>query len=208
MYNSPPSYWQNACRHLIDNDTILAKIIKPNLDITLTKSQNAYHTLFKAIIGQQISVKAADSIWQKMHTNLEIKSSSVAKLDVDTLKKFGLTTPKANYMLNLARHFEEYKCNDDEFWQDKSYDEIYENLIQIKGIGKWSIQMFAIFYINSQDILPTGDIGLQNALVKLYNLNKKPNELQMHKIAKAWQPYRTVATWFLWRNIDEQVVAY
>ena len=206
--NIKPLYWQEAKAHLSSKDKEMKRIIKNNSDSFLTKSDDSFKTLTKSIIGQQISTVVANNIWQKLQNELVIKSDTFASMRIDSLKKFGLSKQKSNYLINIANHFQKFSCNKKNYWDKKNYQEIYKELINIKGIGPWTIEMFAIFYLNNPDIIPLADIGLQKAVQKIYNAGEKLSKEQIIKISEKWYPYRTVATWFLWRTIDNNIVSY
>jgi DNA-3-methyladenine glycosylase II len=200
-----PSYWQQAIAHLSFKDTVLAQLINLYPDTTLTNLGNPFHTLMRAVVGQQISVKAADAIWQRLE--LEIKIIVPCQFLVtaqDKLRQCGLSRQKITYITEIARAFEE-KILTPELWYEMSDREIIEQLVSIKGIGIWTAQMFLIFHLHRPDILPLSDLGLINAIKIHYgNLHKS----EMLALAQKWQPYRTVATCYLWRSIDPVTVQY
>ncbi len=203
------SYWQDAIKYLSIQDDKLALIIKQFPNLVLEGRDNAFITLIRAIIGQQISVKAADSVWIKLNQNIKpLNQKTVLKYDIDKLKTFGLSKQKAQYIHNTANYFISNNINK-RYWQNYSYKDISNNLITIKGIGSWTIEMFAIFYLLEPDIFPIKDLGLVRAINNIYApKNHKLSNKQIIQIAKKWQPFRTVATWFLWRSIDTDIVIY
>ena len=208
--NKNPPYWQDALKHLKNKDKTLARLITHFKDITLMSKSNAFETLVRIIVGQQISLKAADSVWQKITMEFKILNyEKVLKSDVERLRKCGLSQQKANYLRNISTYFAKNNITSEAYWRVYSFAHIEKELLAIKGIGNWSVQMFAIFYLLEPDIFPLSDLGLVRAMNNLYA--KKGNKLEaeaLQKIAKNWQPYRSVATWFLWRSIDNDVVLY
>jgi DNA-3-methyladenine glycosylase II len=203
-----PPYWPLAKEYLSKQDKILKKVIDNYTTQHLVASDDAFITLARSIVGQQISVKAAESIWQRVANFLpEFCAANVIIADADKLKELGLSRQKILYLKNIAQAF----LIDSNFWQDitsKHNDELIEKLVAIKGIGRWTAEMFLIFHMNRPNILPLQDVGLIKSIEKLYNNNGKLNKSQIIEIAKAWHPYCTVATWYLWRSLTPQIVAY
>jgi len=209
-----PIYWNGAIRKLGTSDPILKKIIEQNQDKVLTTRRNAFDTLIKAIIGQQISVKAAESVYNKLVDRIgpKINPEILQSLERDTLKQVGLSRQKVDYILNISEFFiQNPDLVSDEYLQMASISDITNNFIKIKGIGSWTVEMFLIFYAMKPDILPLKDIGLLNAIKNIYDLHQLSKEDQLEKIVEIsdhWRPYRTVATWYLWLFIDDEVVEY
>ena len=209
-----PIYWNDAIRKLGASDPILKKIIEQNQDKVLTTRKNAFDTLIKAIIGQQISVKAAESVYNKLVDRIgpKVNPEILQSLERDTLKQVGLSRQKVDYILNISEFFiQNLDLVSDEYLQMASISDITNNFIKIKGIGSWTVEMFLIFYAMKPDILPLKDIGLLNAIKNIYDLHQLSKEDQLEKIVEIsdhWRPYRTVATWYLWLFIDDEVVEY
>lgn len=209
-----PIYWNDAIRKLGTSDPILKKIIEQNQDKVLTTRRNAFDTLIKAIIGQQISVKAAESVYNKLVDRIgpKVNPEILQSLERDTLKQVGLSRQKVDYILNISEFFiQNPDLVSDEYLQMASISDITNNFIKIKGIGSWTVEMFLIFYAMKPDILPLKDIGLLNAIKNIYDLHQLSKEDQLEKIVEIsdhWRPYRTVATWYLWLFIDDEVVEY
>lgn len=204
-----PHYWQQAIADLSLKDPKIKKIIELNSKLELTSRGDAYQTLARAVVGQQISVKAADSIWKKL-TNYVSKTTpeKIVKYSVEELKKTGLSLQKATYLQNIAFYFKENKINSENYWKNKNYEEISKELIQIKGVGNWTIEMFGIFFLLEPDIFPSKDLGLINAINLLYGGKEKLKIEKILKLSEIWKPWRTVATCFLWRSIDSSIVSY
>mgnify|MGYP001261848976 FL=1 len=209
-----PIYWNDAIRKLGASDPILKKIIEKNQDKVLTTRRNAFDTLIKAIIGQQISVKAAESVYNKLVDRIGPKVSPkiVQSCQRETLKQVGLSRQKVDYILNISEFFiQNPDLVSDEYLEIASIADITNNFIKIKGIGNRKVEKILIFYTMKHDILPLKDIGLLNAIKNVYDLRQLSKEDQLEKIVEisdCWRPYRTVATWYLWLFIDDELVEY
>ncbi len=209
-----PNYWSDAISHLSKVDSILCEIIKKNQHQILISKNNPFNTLIKSIIGQQISVKAAQSIYGRLLELIEddVSPSKITAINKKDLGRIGLSRQKIEYINNISEHFiNNPKNTSNSYFLSSSKDEIYNNLINIKGIGEWTIEMFFIFNMTLPDILPLKDIGLINAIKKaynLFNLDKKTQYESILNISDKWRPYRTVATWYLWQMIDDELVEY
>lgn len=203
-----PKYWQDAIIHLKQCDKKLGSIIDNYHGEYLISRTDAFHTLARAIVGQQISVKAADSVWKKLHNNFEvITPKHVINLSYEQLKLCGLSAKKIEYLQDLANKMFNGELNIN-ILHDYSDEEIIKELIKLRGIGVWTAEMFMIFYLLRPDILPLADIGLQKAIEKHYANGQKLKKDDYIDIARIWQPYRSVATWFLWRSLDPVLVEY
>ncbi len=199
-------YWKQACKELSKTDPIMAGIINTYKGELLKTRGNAFYTLTRSIVGQQISVKAADSVWAKLESNLDkITPEHVLKAKDTLLRASGLSQQKMAYMRNLAEFFQAHPRPS---WQHKTDDEIIKELITIKGIGRWTIEMFLIFHLMRPDVFPIKDIGLQKGIVKHYAGGKAMPLEKMEKLAQRWKPWRSVATWYLWRSLDPVPVEY
>lgn len=209
-----PDYWSDAISHLSKVDYILCDIIKKNQHQILISKNNPFNTLIKSILGQQISVKAAQSIYGRLLELVEndISPSKITAINKEDLRRIGLSRQKIEYINNISDHFINNPRNtSNSYFLSSSKDEIYNNLINIKGVGEWTIEMFFIFYMTLPDIMPFKDIGLINAIKKAYNLvnlDKKTEYESILNISDKWRPYRTVATWYLWQMIDDELVEY
>jgi DNA-3-methyladenine glycosylase II len=177
-------------------------------DVSLTHSGNPFYTLVRSIVGQQISVKAAESVWGRLELLLsEVTPQVYLKLAEDSLRNCGLSRQKIGYIRNIAEALENGILTPDQ-WSNMSDQEVSQQLIKVKGIGQWTAQMFLIFYLHRQDIFPLADLGLVNAIQKLYGQEKSLDRVEMIELSARWQPFRTVATWYLWRSLDPVVVQY
>ena len=203
-----PAYWQKATDYLATKDQIIASIIASYPNEVMTNNQNPFSTLVKAIVGQQISIKAAATICQRLEAligNFSTEHYLLAK--EDDLRQCGLSRPKIRYITNVANALESGKLTP-ATWSSMGDDEITKQLMSISGIGTWTAQMFLIFHLHRADILPLGDIGLINAIKLHYGSGQDLSKSEIKKLAQVWQPYRTVATWYLWRSLDPIPVQY
>ena len=205
-----PEYWQESIDYLSNIDAILRELINKYSQSTLTTHGDALETLMRSIVGQQISVKAAASVWQKIIDLLdEIKPDNVLLAGFENLRSCGLSKQKTQYILNIAEHFKSHNINDESYWNDRELSNIYDELITIKGIGPWTAEMFGMFYLLERDIFPLKDLGILKAINQLYCVDGIPLQIdQVVAISDRWKPYRTVASWYLWRSIDNEVVLY
>lgn len=202
-----PDYWNKAIQHLGKADPVLAAIIARYKGETLASRGSAFFSLARAVVGQQISVKAADSVWRKLEAGLggEVLPERILEMDTPALRSFGLSGQKAIYLQELSQFFITRKTI---HWHRKDDEEVIADLISIKGIGKWSAEMFLIFHLMRPDVFPIADLGLRKAIEKHFGNGKPMTPKAMQKLAEAWQPYRSVATWYLWRSLDPVPVEY
>jgi DNA-3-methyladenine glycosylase II len=203
-----PHYWKEATRELSACDPVLRKLVAQSKGLTLRSRGDAFNTLARSIVGQQISVKAAQSVWNKLIAAVpEMRPDIVRGHDADTLRACGLSRGKVVYLHDLAHHFVEGKLSVAR-WPHMSDDELITELTQVRGIGRWTAEMFLIFYMTRPDVLPLDDIGVQRAMSLHYNKGKPLTSKKMTAIAKRWQPWRSVATWYMWRSLDPVPVEY
>ncbi len=199
------NYWQDGLNHL-KQDKIMANLINKFASLRLSSGNDAFITLTRSVVGQQISTTAAASIWQRLEQNIgHISPKKTLDFELIKLKNMGLSQQKAQYLHNIAHHFTKHNISEN-YWLGRSYEDIYQELITIAGIGNWTLEMFAIFYLLEPDIFPIKDLGLIKAIHNQYSPNKKLSRDDILALAQKWQPYRTVATWYLWRSIDSKVV--
>ena len=207
--NKPPKYWYKAKKVLCNRDPILKKIIRKYNSGHLTTRNKPFFSLCRTIIGQQISTKAADSIWLKFEKKCKRKilPQVVIKLKSSSLKKAGLSRQKVTYLKNIAKSFKNKTFNITVL-KKMNDEKAIEYITQLKGLGIWSAQMFLMFNLNRPDIFPTKDIGLLRAISKNYKVSYPPSEKFLKKISKLHSGYRTVFTWYMWRSIDPVDVEY
>lgn len=204
-----PEYWDDALVQLVKRDRILKKIIPRFPDIWLTTRGNPFITLARSICGQQISVKAAESVWQRvlLECGKRPTPASVQKAGLERLRAAGLSARKAEYILDLSTHFSD-KLVQPAKWARMPDEEIIEELTAIRGIGRWTAEMFLIFNLQRPDVLPLDDVGLLNAISLHYFSGEPVSRFEAREVAQGWQPFRTVATWYLWRSLDPVPVEY
>ena len=209
-----PHYWDAAIETLGANDGVMERLIRAYPDVHMTRRGDAFTTLARAIVGQQISVKAAQTIWNRLVVAtrgggepVTLSASRVGRTRAATLRKVGLSERKGEYLRDLARHFVSGRL-DPAAWPAMDDEALIAALTDVKGIGRWTAEMFLMFHELRADILPVADIGLQNAMAQHYFDGVRPIVAQMRAHAKIWQPYRSVATWYLWRSLDPIPVEY
>ncbi len=203
-----PRYWRQATRELSERDAVIRKIASQSPGLALRSRGDAFSTLARSIVGQQISVKAAASVWQKFAAAVPaIRPEIVHAHDIEALRACGLSRSKVLYLQDLARHFVESRLEVGR-WKRMSDDELISDLTQVHGIGRWTAEMFLMFYMMRPDVLPVDDIGLQRAMSLHYNRGRPLTKLKMNSIAKRWLPWRSVATWYMWRSLDPVPVEY
>lgn len=203
-----PLYWTQATQELAACDKVMRQLIRQFEDATLTSRGCAFTTLARSIVGQQISVKAAESVWQKIIRAIpDMTSHTIAAAEQDLLRTCGLSARKITYLQDLSRHFIEGTLNETS-WIDRDDETIIKQLTEVKGIGRWTAEIFLIFHLQRPDVLPLDDIGLQRAISQHYYDKEPVDKKTMLELAKIWQPWRSVATWYLWRSLDPLPVEY
>ena len=204
----PAPYWEEARHALAAADPVLGKVIELAGDSILRPRHDPFFSLSRSIVGQQISVKAAESVWQKMLAHVgEITPKAIAGENEDSLRECGLSRPKARYILSLAEHFIDGSLQQEQ-WSEMDDEAVIERLVQVKGIGRWTAEMFLIFHLLRPDVLPVDDIGIQKAIGNHFNGGVRPGPREMVAIAEPWRPWRSVASWYLWRSLDAIPVEY
>ena len=203
-----PKYWNKGKQYLSNKDKVLKKLIQNYKNEYLDLNSNYFHSLINSIIGQQISVSAADSMKTKFFKlKRNITPQTVSKLRTTDLRKCGLSRQKILYIRNISKFFLQNK-NFIKNINKYSEEEIYNNLIEIKGVGNWTIHMFLMFSYGSSNIFPTGDLGFLKAISKLYKVQLPISERKLKLLYKKWSPYSSQATWYLWRSLDPIPVNY
>lgn len=200
--------WERACRELAQRDSVLGQVIQEAGKGKLVCRNDPFQTLARSIIGQQISVKAADSIWRRFQEACpDCSPLAVALADFSLLGACGLSKRKIGYLRDLAFHFLERKIRFGH-WHVMSDEEIIADLTQVRGVGRWTAEMFLIFSLGRPDVLPQNDIGLQKGISRFYFSGKPVSGKDIRTIAENWKPWRTVATWYLWRSLIPLPVEY
>jgi DNA-3-methyladenine glycosylase II len=204
-----PNYWDRAKRALSRKDGVMKEIMRSRRGVHLVRRGEPFLTLARAICGQQISVKAAQSVWDRVCICLDqkITPEAVIAKDRKVLRACGLSDRKTEYIADLAQHFADGSIHVHR-WPQMPDEEIIAELVEVRGIGRWTAEMFLIFNLLRPDVLPLDDLGLQKAIRLLY-FRKRPVSLRtMRKLGESWRPWRSVATWYLWRSLDPVPVEY
>jgi len=197
-----PEYWDKAKRSLARRDPVLAQIMRAHPRVHLVPRGAPFHTLARAIVGQQISVAAAQSVWNKFSgVALEIIPEKILQLKPTQLRACGLSERKCEYIADLARRFADGQVHEHR-WPQMSDEEIIDDLTQVRGIGRWTAEMFLIFNLLRPDVFPLGDLGLQKGLRVAYHGGRRVSLKTMRTRGETLRPWRSVATWYLWRSLD------
>ena len=203
-----PEYWDDACRQLAKRCKVMRRLIKAYPEADLQSRGNAFSTLARAIVGQQISVKAAQSIWNRVVLAAgKISPPILLALRVEELRACGLSGSKVAYIKDLARHFDDQLVNPRR-WSRMSDDELINDLVRVKGIGRWSAEMFLIFYMLRPNVFPVDDIGIIRAIEKHFHDGERLSKAEVLAYRQRWAPWNTVASWYLWRSLDPIPVVY
>ena len=205
---STPAYWAEACKHLVKKDRVMKRLIPQFGDACLQSRGDAFVTLARSIVGQQISVKAAQSVWDKFALlPRKITPANVLKLKVDDMRSAGLSARKIEYLVDLSLHFDSGALHVAK-WADMEDEVIIEELVAIRGIGRWTAEMFLIFHLMRPNVLPLDDVGLINGISHNYFSGEAVSRSEVREVAAAWSPYCSVATWYIWRSLDPLPVEY
>ena len=197
-----PRYWTRATAELAARDPLMKQLINQHRTLTVGSRGDAFQTLARAIVGQQISVKAAQSVWERFAAaHSEVTPAAIVASSIDALRGCGLSGQKAGYILDLAAHFHDGRLRPDE-WKRMKDEDLVAVLVQVKCIGRWTAEMFLIFNLARPNVFPVGDLGVVNAIAKHYNRGRKPTLARMQKLGASWAPWRSVATWYLWRSLE------
>jgi DNA-3-methyladenine glycosylase II len=207
-----PEYWDDACRHLSRRDRVMKKLIPQFGEARLQSRGDAFTTLARSIVGQQISVKAAQSVWERFAgvvggPSHRIAPPAVLALDGSHMRDAGLSARKAEYLVDLAQHFESGQVHVRQ-WQQMDDEAIIEELVAIRGIGRWTAEMFLIFHLMRPNVLPLDDLGLLKGISMHYFSGEPVSRAEARELGDAWAPFRSVATWYLWRSLDPLPVDY
>jgi DNA-3-methyladenine glycosylase II len=205
---APPDYWQQACAELAAADPVMAALIARYPDAVLGNRGDPFQTLARAIVGQQISVKAADSVWARLAAYAQtVSPEHIVTLEPEALAACGLSRRKAGYLHDLAGHFVDGRVEPAR-WVALDDAAVIAGLTDVRGIGRWTAEMFLIFSLRRPDVWPVDDIGLQKAVALHYLNDARPTPEALRRHGERHAPWRTVATWYLWRSLDPQVVQY
>lgn len=203
-----PHCWDDARRHLVRKDRVMKRLIPQFGDARLQTGGDAFTTLARSIIGQQISVKSAQTVWERF-TALpsSVTPADILKLKVDDMRAAGLSARKVEYIVDLALHFDAGAVHV-AAWESMADESIIEELVAIRGIGRWTAEMFLIFHLLRPNVLPLDDVELISGISKNYFSGDPVSRSEAREVAAAWAPYRSVATWYIWRSLEPLPVAF
>jgi DNA-3-methyladenine glycosylase II len=209
---STPAYWDDACRHLSRRDRVMKKLIPRFGDACLCSRGDAFTTLARSIVGQQISVKAAQAVWDRFALAVGGAGTRLLPLDVQALavpkmREAGLSARKTEYLLDLARHFGDGTAQIGA-WPAMDDEAIITELVSIRGIGRWTAEMFLIFHLMRPNVMPLDDLGLIKGISLNYFSGEPVSRAEAREVGEAWAPFRSVATWYIWRSLDPLPVEY
>ncbi len=205
-----PPFWDEACKHLSKRDRVMRKLIAEHGEARLYSRRDPFTTLARSIVGQQISIKSAQSVWERLlgvmgygpqDSRNPLSVTAVMSLSVEQLRGAGLSARKVEYLQDLAKHFHEGTVHVAQ-WESWDDEAIIEELVDIRGIGRWTAEMFLIFHLMRPNVLPLDDLGLLKGISQNYFSGEPVSRAEARDIAEAWAPYRTVGTWYLWRSLD------
>jgi len=202
-----PAYWDDACKHLARRDRVMKKLIPRFGEARLRSSGDAFTTLARSIVAQQISVKAAQAAWTRLTQAVDGASThgllpaAVLSRESIQLRATGLSVRKVDYLQDLARHFDDGAVHVTQ-WHDMDDEAIIEELVAIRGIGRWTAEMFLIFHLLRPNVLPLDDAGLLRGISENYFSGEPVSRAEARELGEGWSPFRSVATWYLWRSLD------
>lgn len=207
-----PDYWLAGMRHLHERDAVLAGFMQQYSVPRLKLKKHAFTTLARAIAGQQISVEAADAVWRRVYAaaggrRATIRPAPVLQLSQNALRSCGLSERKAEYIRHLAERFARREISASRLARLADHD-VKRQLTGLRGIGPWTADMYLIFHLWRPDVLPLGDIGLIRAIERNYCAGRRASGRRLSELRRRWQPYSTVAVWYLWRSLDPYPVEY
>jgi DNA-3-methyladenine glycosylase II len=202
-----PAYWDEACRHLARRDRVMKKLIPKFGDARLQSNGDAFTTLARSIVGQQVSTKSAQSVWARLVALLDavhddpLDPRHVQALSTTALRGVGLSVRKVEYLNDLARHFDDGTVHVAQ-WHGMDDEAIIDELVAIRGIGRWTAEMFLIFHLLRPNVLPLDDPNLLRGISENYFSGEPVSRAEARELGEGWSPYRSVATWYLWRSLD------
>ena len=203
-----PAYWEDACGHLMAQDRVMKGLIPKFGTACLETRGDAFITLARSIVGQQISVKAAQTVWDRFALlPTRMTPANILKLKVDDMRAAGLSARKVEYLVDLSLHFDNRLLHFKD-WGAMDDEAVIAELVAIRGIGRWTAEMFLIFHLMRPNVLPLDDVGLINGISKCYFSGEAVSRSDAREVAVAWAPYCSVATWYIWRSLDPLPVNY
>ncbi len=209
---TPPAYWEDACKHLAKRDRVMRKLIPQCAGSHLRGRGDAFTTLARSIVGQQISVKAAQTVWDRFVASVpgggeHVRPAAVLKLKPPDMRAAGLSARKVEYLNDLARHFAAGSAHEQQ-WADMDDEAIIDELVAIRGIGRWTAEMFLMFHLARPNVLPLDDAGLIKGISVNYFSGEPVSRAEAREVGEAWAPFRSVATWYIWRSLYPVPVDY
>ena len=203
-----PGYWDDACKHLTRKDRVMKRLIAQSDGACLQTRGDAFTTLARSIVGQQISVRAAQTVWDRFALlPRKMSPANILKLKVDDMRAAGLSARKVEYLVDLSLHFDSGAIQVGA-WDAMDDEAIITELVGIRGIGRWTAEMFLIFHLMRPNVLPLDDVGLITGISKNYFSGDSVSRSDAREVAGAWTPYCSVATWYIWRSLDPLPVEY
>ncbi|DAC29406.1 MAG TPA: DNA-3-methyladenine glycosylase 2 family protein [Candidatus Poseidoniales archaeon] len=201
-----PEYWDMAKKELSRKDDVLHEIINEFDDLELVSRGDLFYTLIRSVVGQQISVKAASTVWSRFCERVgDIEPENILSAEIEELRSCGLSQRKAEYVRGISESWSDYDSLE---WKEMSDEEIIQELIKLRGVGKWTAEMILIFTMLRPDVFPIGDIGMIRGIEKSYNSGERMSRDELYAISEKWKPWRTVACCFMWRTVDPEPVEY
>jgi DNA-3-methyladenine glycosylase II len=208
MTLTAPAYWADGCQHLMQRDRVMNRLIPQFPNVSLQSRGDPFTTLVRSVIGQQISVKAAQAVWERFVALMpQMEPAQLLRLKVDDMRAAGLSARKVEYLVDLALHFDTGALRPQD-WSGMDDEAIVKQLVAIRGIGRWTAEMFLIFYLMRPNVLPLDDVGLIRGISQSYFSGDPVSRSDAREVATAWTPYCSVATWYIWRSLDPLPVAY
>ena len=201
-----PEYWDIAKKELSRKDVVLHEIINEFDDLELVSRGDLFYTLIRSVIGQQISVRAASTVWSRFCEKIgDIEPKNILSADIEELRSCGLSQRKAEYVVGISESWSDYDSLE---WKEMSDEEIIQELTKLRGVGKWTAEMILIFTMLRPDVFPIGDIGMIRGIEKSYSSGERMSKEELYAISEKWKPWRTVACCFMWRTVDPEPVEY
>ena len=203
-----PAYWDEACKHLMKKDRVLRRLIPQFGGEGLRSRGDAFATLARSIVGQQVSVASAQRIWERFALLVpRMNAQQVLLLKVDDMRAAGLSARKVEYLVDLALHFDGERLRVAD-WPRMGDEDIAQELVAIRGVGRWTADMLLIFHLTRPNVLPLDDVGLARGISALYFAGEAVSRSEIRELAQAWRPWASVACWYIWRSLDPLPVEY
>jgi len=203
-----PAYWAEACKYLVKKDRVMKRLIPQLGDVALAQRGDAFTTLARSIVGQQVSVASAQKVWDQFAAlPRSMTPANVLKLKVDDMRAAGLSARKVDYLVDLALHFDTGRLHVKD-WEAMDDEAITAELVAIRGIGRWTADMFLIFHLARPNVLPLDDTTLINGISQHYFSGDPVSRSDIREVAEAWKPWCSVASWYIWRSLAPLPVDY